>query len=327
MKVFIGSSIESEKTANIVRLILESYGVEAKIWYDDDIFVGSKSTLENLDRAAINVDAALFIWAYDDDELSRGKIHPVTRDNVILETGLFMGRLGTKCVGICKEKGVNLPSDLLGFTTISVDDEIKLKHKIGDWLQNITQEMRIVMNARRVIDEAEPLQDRWKYATEIIIINYAASSFLIPNIASDNVYKREKRLLFETMLNSGTLFKFVIVRPNSWASKEAAKNKLRIMACHGVEKKDIFAMSLEALNRLKETYGDKIQYRLTDVALPYAAMQVINNAEHKYSDHIKIDLYSPFSLDAERRSFLVKAGDDNYNFFNNNIVSIWDNAK
>lgn len=327
MKIFIGSSKESKDIADDIKLILESYGVTAKIWYDVDIFVGSKSTLENLNRAAIDADAALFIWADDDIELSRRELYFTARDNVILETGLFMGRLGTKSVGICKKEDVKLPSDLLGFTTIPVDDINRMKERIGEWLRNITQESLIVMNSRNIIDKAEPLQDRWKYAKEIIIVNYCATTFLVPYIASDIVYERDKQFLFQTKMRSGTLFKFVIVRPNSWAAKEAAKNKMQVMASQNIEKKDVFAMSLDSLNEMKKTYGDRLQYKLTDIALPYAAIQVINDSEHRYLDHIKIDLYSPLSLDYERRSFMVRAGDDNYTFFSNNIVAIWNEAK
>jgi len=327
MRVFIGSSTESKDVAGDVKLILEHYGVTAKIWYDTDIFVGSKSTLENLNRAATNVDAALFIWTDDDIEFSKRGIFYTTRDNVILETGLFMGRLGTKCVGICKKRDVKLPSDLLGFTTISIDNITKLKQEIGEWLQNINHESLVVMNSRTVIDIAESLEDRWKYAKEVLFVNYSASIFLIPYIASDAVYKREHQFLFMEKMRSGTLFKFIIVRPNSWAAKEAIKNKMKIMASQEINKKDVFAMSLESLNTMKATYSDRLQYRTTDIALPYAAMQVINDDEHKYLDHIKIDLYSPLSLDSERRSFIVKSGSENYNFFSNNIIEIWNEAK
>lgn len=327
MKIFIGSSTESKDDADVVKLILDSFGVTAKIWCDTDIFVGSKSTLENLQQAAKNVDAALFIWSDDDVETSKGKKYLTTRDNVILETGLFMGRLGAKCVGICKKEGVKLPSDLLGFTTISIDSKIELKEKLKDWLQNITREPLIAMDSRTSIDEIAPLKERWKYAKDIIIVNYSASTFLIPTIASNAVYERGHQALFEAKMQSGTSFKFVVVRPNSWAASEAATNKMKIIASSEVEKRDVFALSLSSLNNYKEKYSDMLQYKLTDVALPYGIMQIINDDEHRYLDHIKVDLYSPYSLDSERRSFIINKGDVNYDFFSNNIIRIWDEAK
>jgi hypothetical protein len=52
----------------------------------------------------------------DDKSRSRGKWEMSPRDNVVFELGLFMGRLGRDRTFYVFEKGIKLPSDLLGVT-------------------------------------------------------------------------------------------------------------------------------------------------------------------------------------------------------------------
>ncbi|MBR1634278.1 MAG: nucleotide-binding protein [Lachnospiraceae bacterium] len=104
MKIFIGSSSEAKILANYLKEIVEQFGVEANVWFVSDIFVGSSYTLDNLREAAKWYEGALFIWNDDDELISRNEKYLAARDNVIFETGMFMGRLGKECVGICIKK-------------------------------------------------------------------------------------------------------------------------------------------------------------------------------------------------------------------------------
>ena len=67
---------------------------------------------------ALQADAAILIFTKDDPREFRGELNVVARDNVILEYGLFMGLKGRDRVLIIEEEGVNLPSDVLGVTTL-----------------------------------------------------------------------------------------------------------------------------------------------------------------------------------------------------------------
>ncbi len=51
----------------------------------------------------------------------RRKQKRVTRDNVVLETGLFIGAVGLERTFVMKEKGVALPSDLNGVTYVAFE--------------------------------------------------------------------------------------------------------------------------------------------------------------------------------------------------------------
>jgi len=69
------------------------------------------------------VDAAIFIFARDDEVTIRGEPGHSARGNVILEYGLFVARLGRERVLILEEDGVDLPSDVFGITTASFPAE------------------------------------------------------------------------------------------------------------------------------------------------------------------------------------------------------------
>jgi len=82
--------------------------------------------------------------------MSRDKVMLATRDNVIFELGLFMGRLDSKRVFLIKEHKVDvkIPSDLLGITPITyvLKESSKIESVIGPVctdLRKVIQELRV----------------------------------------------------------------------------------------------------------------------------------------------------------------------------------------
>jgi O-acetyl-ADP-ribose deacetylase (regulator of RNase III) len=65
----------------------------------------------------------VFILRPDDLIVSRGTTAPAVRDNVLVELGMFVGRLGRDRTFLMTPRGVpvRLPSDLLGLTTAEYD--------------------------------------------------------------------------------------------------------------------------------------------------------------------------------------------------------------
>ena len=53
-----------------------------------------------------------------------GKLKPRARQNVVLELGYFLGRLGRRRVAALVSKGVELPSDYSGVVYIPLDDQV-----------------------------------------------------------------------------------------------------------------------------------------------------------------------------------------------------------
>lgn len=110
-------------------------------------FAPTTSTLQALEATANHFDFGLFIFSADDDLTSRGSQEKSTRDNVVLEFGLFLGALGhERTFGVVESgQGVRIPTDLAGislerFTNNSKSDltasvtaaSIKLSSSIED---------------------------------------------------------------------------------------------------------------------------------------------------------------------------------------------------
>lgn len=161
-KIFIGSSQQNIRIAHLLRQQLEKQfekgGVEAIIW-DEGIFNLNRGFLEDLMNQIDGFDFAILVFAADDVTLSKAELNFSTRDNVLFELGLFMGRLGRDRVFVAYDNSIHLkkPADLEGVTFATYDgsrilssnarkvmskaarriaDEIKkttLEHIAGEW--------------------------------------------------------------------------------------------------------------------------------------------------------------------------------------------------
>jgi len=116
--VFIGSSSEGRPVAEAIQTTLNGNEVEAVLW--TTLFEPSYLTIEALDQKSDDFDFALFVFSSDDVLESRGTRGPAPRDNILLEFGLFVGRLGRERVFYAFRSGdrPKLPSDLAGTTGV-----------------------------------------------------------------------------------------------------------------------------------------------------------------------------------------------------------------
>jgi len=118
-RLFIGSSTESVEIAYTLQEMLESQ-IEITVW-DQGIFEPSDFILEDIVEKMQNFDFAAFIFSPDDAIKIRGDEQNITRDNVIFELGLFIGKLGRKNNFIIvpnNNSPFRIPSDLLGLNYI-----------------------------------------------------------------------------------------------------------------------------------------------------------------------------------------------------------------
>jgi hypothetical protein len=130
---FIGSSSEGEKYAEALRVHLDDAGVSAELWSLEAFAMGD-TTMETLEAQMEQCSFAVFVATPDDNVTKRANTKLAPRDNVLLEFGMFMGRLGrdrTFLLVPTTLKDLHLPSDLLGVTlgTYNYRDDASLKQQ------------------------------------------------------------------------------------------------------------------------------------------------------------------------------------------------------
>lgn len=123
-RLFIGSSSEELKTAEIVKEVL-SRDFEVTIWndnvWDTAVFKINQNFLADLLKASLQFDFGILIGTKDDKVMFRGVEMIQPRDNVLFELGLFTGRLGTSKCAFLIDKEIKLPSDFNGLTLARFD--------------------------------------------------------------------------------------------------------------------------------------------------------------------------------------------------------------
>lgn len=122
-KLFIGSSGANVEVAKVLANNLEDVA-EVKVW-DENVFTMGDGFLEKLVKIVEDYDFAAFIFAADDMTTSKDQTKPSPRDNVLFESGLFMGLLGRDRVFLVYDKtqDIKIPSDFAGVTLATYDGE------------------------------------------------------------------------------------------------------------------------------------------------------------------------------------------------------------
>ena len=122
-RVFVGSSSEQVDTAYEIQRNLER-ACEATVW-DQGVFQLTSNTLDDLMAVLDRTDFGIFVFGRDDLTTIRNMEYQSTRDNVVFELGLFVGKLGkarTFFVMPREREGFRLPSDLVGITPAEFDE-------------------------------------------------------------------------------------------------------------------------------------------------------------------------------------------------------------
>lgn len=122
--LFLGSSSQSRGIVEcVVHQLDQQPNIECLPWYT--AFDKSGATIDQLIGLAKECDFAAFVLAADDKAESGGISKLITRDNVLIEAGIFMAALEIARVFLFKQKTANISSDFLGlnyFSYESADD-------------------------------------------------------------------------------------------------------------------------------------------------------------------------------------------------------------
>jgi hypothetical protein len=180
--VFVGSSREGIEVARAVKAQLEEVS-DVDVWNEVPSRLG-KGTLESLVDALDSYDFAVLVLTADDLIVSRGVEQSSARDNVLIELGLFIGRLGRQRTFLLvpMESNVKIPSDLAGvtFATFSMpSDPKRLRSAVGAACTEI----------RNAIKEQKAIEQHLDSELGVVITSPADGQEVVGRFNLEGTYK------------------------------------------------------------------------------------------------------------------------------------------
>jgi len=103
---------------------------------------GSQTLIEKLERVAAPCGYAVVIYTGDDlgRAVDADGLEPRARENVVLELGYFIGRLGRSCVTVLHDPSVEFPTDFRGVGYHPLD-------AAGAWKSKLASELEVAYPA------------------------------------------------------------------------------------------------------------------------------------------------------------------------------------
>jgi len=132
-KVFIVHG-HAEGAREAVARFLEQLGLEPIILHEQPN--QGRTVIEKFEAHADVGFAIVLLTPDDEGGPAAGKRRPRARQNVILELGYFIGRLGRAQVCALKAGNLELPSDILGIAWTALDPA-------GAWKQRLAKELAV----------------------------------------------------------------------------------------------------------------------------------------------------------------------------------------
>ena len=149
-KIFVASSSDTKSVAYALQENLEQ-DAEVTVWDQNTISLSS-FTLESLIQCVDESDFAICVCAPSDHAVIKNASVDVTRDNVIFELGLFIGRHGRDRCFVVQPRDVDLhlPSDIAGIMTGRYDpdrSDNNLRAALGPACNQIREQIAKVIAA------------------------------------------------------------------------------------------------------------------------------------------------------------------------------------
>lgn len=148
-KIFIGSSSEGLEVAHEIQNEL-SKDFHPVVWDQGPFDKLNRSFLDCLEEAVNKFDFGIFIFTADDTINIRGENKKITRDNVIFELGMFIGKLTReKAFLVCPiDRELEILSDFKGLITATYDtDYTELRAALGPACNLIRKSINSVYKA------------------------------------------------------------------------------------------------------------------------------------------------------------------------------------
>ena len=211
-RVFIGSSTQNINVARALSDCLEGRNFRPLVW-DEGLLQQGESIFDGLIRLSKSVEFGIFIWGASDVTIGAGENIPAVRDNVVFETGLFLGALGKESVFIVADRSVPLkiPSDFEGIIRASYDGSV-----LGTYdraaVSGACNEIERSIRQRPVPPFLARLQGKWKSRfasgpfedhptlTDDVEITVTAKGIHIKGNSRDIVYTGEGRVYYDNQI-------------------------------------------------------------------------------------------------------------------------------
>jgi O-acetyl-ADP-ribose deacetylase (regulator of RNase III) len=144
-KVFLASSTDSKPLMYRVAGWLKKWDLEPLPWDTPGLFRPGDYILGRLLELSEQVDAAVMIFADEDKKWYHADAQPQPRDNVLIEYGIFAGRLGRMRTVVCRKGNPKTASDLGGLIFIQFgakqrDDDSK--ERLQYWAKDLPSLIR-----------------------------------------------------------------------------------------------------------------------------------------------------------------------------------------
>jgi predicted nucleotide-binding protein len=134
--VFIVHGHDGETKVMVARFLAELLGRQPLILHEQPD--RERTIIEKFEDHAAQAACAIVLLTGDDEGGPVGGTgRPRARQNVVLELGYFLGRLGRDRVVILYEPNVELPSDINGVLYVKLDDQ-------GAWRNSVARELEAV---------------------------------------------------------------------------------------------------------------------------------------------------------------------------------------
>ena len=179
-KVFLGSSVEGLPIAHAIMQNLE-HDVHCRIW--QHAFPLSHHTIDSLLAELRINDFAIFILSPDDVAKMRGKEFITSRDNLLFEAGLAIGKYGKLRCMFAIPRDIpefHIPTDLLGITMATydqariLDDALNATVVCSNQLRHaiqISEWNSIKLEATARIDTADQAELKFKNKVFLTFVN------------------------------------------------------------------------------------------------------------------------------------------------------------
>ena len=164
-KIFIASSEKNIAIANAFKKQLSQYA-HVSTWKDKFRLHNNESYLETLIKLKDEFEYAIFVWAADDELMNNEESIYAPRDNVVFESGLFMGAMGTSKIFIVYDDTIPIkkPSDFLGINLIRFKRKDLKKIKVNA-VKEACSLIKYEINKQR--DMFPYLQGNWRSEYEV----------------------------------------------------------------------------------------------------------------------------------------------------------------